>query len=163
MLALALAVAIAPWSHPLAFGKLAGWRTGASGNVRSVYVGRGSGATLMSTAWIARGVTYRDAATADPPNVTLAHLSKKAVIVWAVITGPASKEQPIRLSLAAAKHVPCCDAVGIVGGTDELHGSARRGAYSVIVRIYYGSVPTTAMRAAAAKALARLELPPVRR
>jgi hypothetical protein len=156
------ALALAPWGHPLAFRPLPGWHAGASGNTRSVYVGGGKRvrAPEESAAWVARGVRYRDQATADPPNATLAHLPVDGVVVWAVIYAPAALgEQPVRLELARARHLPCCDGVGVVGGEDELTGSGGGGKYSVIVRVYYGSGPTRALRREAQRALARLELP----
>lgn len=156
------ALTLAPWLHPLAFQPLPGWQTGASGNTRSVYVGRGKRvvAPEESTAWIAKGVRYRDPATADPPNSTLAHLPADGVVVWAVVFPPAKQgERPIRLDLAQARHFPCCDGVGVVGGEDELTGAGPRRAYSVIVRIYFGSPPTRARRAEAQRALVRLALP----
>jgi hypothetical protein len=47
----------------------------------------------------------------------------------------------------------------VVGGEDELTGSGGGGKYSVIVRVYYGSGATRALRREAQRALARLELP----
>ena len=90
------ALTLAPWVHPLAFRPLPGWHTGASGNTRSVYVGGGKRvrAPEESAAWIARGVRYRDDATADPPNATLAHLPTGGVVVWAVIYAPAGRGRP---------------------------------------------------------------------
>jgi hypothetical protein len=38
MIELLAAIAMAPWTHPLAFRPLAGWQTGASETVRSAYV-----------------------------------------------------------------------------------------------------------------------------
>ncbi len=87
-------LALAPWLHPLAFAPLPGWQTGMSGNTHSPYVGPPSkrvARPLESSAWIARNVRYRDAATADPPNRTLRHLPRNGVIVWAVIYNPAAK------------------------------------------------------------------------
>jgi hypothetical protein len=162
---LLLALAVAPWSHPLGFRPLAGWETGRSGTTVSAYFGRGTPASapLESAAWIARGVRYRDRPTADPPNETLQHLPSRAVIVWAVIISPvAPKQKPLRLTLAAAKRFDCCEAVPIAGGLYELDGTDASGSYSVIVRTYFGSPPTRAMRAQAQQALSRLELPPTR-
>src|SRR6266545_8133539 len=85
---------LAPWLHPLAFAPLPGSHTGMSGNTHSLYVGRPSKRVVRpweSSAWIARSVRYRDAATADPPNKTLRHLPRNGVIVWAVIYNPAAK------------------------------------------------------------------------
>jgi hypothetical protein len=156
------ALALAPWMHPLGFLPLPGWHTGASGNTRSAYVGGGNRMQVReeSAAWIARGVRYRDDATADPPTATLTHLPAGGVVVWAVIYAPAAQgDQPVRLDLARARHLPCCDGVGVVGGEDELTGSGGGGRYSVIVRVYYGSRPTRALRGVAQRALARIELP----
>lgn len=155
-------LALAPWSHPLAFGHLAGWETGYSGNTRSAYVGHSQRVTtpLESTAWIARGVRYLDNPTADPPNTTLRHLPRQAIIVWAVIYSPVgSSQNPIRLALNNAKHFACCEASSVAGGEWELTGSGPGRTYSVIVRIYFGSRPTDAMRAEAQIALNRLQLP----
>lgn len=159
LLALGLA---APWRHPLAFRPLSGWQTGASGNTRSAYVGRGPHATvpLESTAWIARDVRYTDEATADPPTKTLARLPARGIIVWAVIYAPASSGRPIRLDLRHARHLECCDGpVRVKGGTYELAGYGSRRAYSVIVRIFFGSRPRGSILAAAERALNRLHLP----
>jgi hypothetical protein len=156
------ALALAPWAHPLAFRPLPGWHTGASGTTRSVYVGAGKRvqAPVESAAWIASGVRYRDDPTADPPNATLAQLPADGIVVWAVIYSPAARgDQTVRLDLARARHLPCCDGVDVVGGEDELAGSGGSGRYSVIVRVYYGSGPTRALRRDAQRALARLQLP----
>jgi hypothetical protein len=104
-------------------------------------------------------VKYRDPATADPPNKTLAALPRRAVIVWSVIEKVASRKQPrIRLDLSKAKRLACCDAVRIPAEY-ELTGSGPDHAYSVIVRIYFGSKPDAAMLAKAQRALRRLNLP----
>ncbi len=162
MIPFLLALALAPWAHPLSFRPAPGWQTGASGNTRSAYDGAGVHAVvpLESTAWIARGVPYRDAATADPPNRTLAQLRPGAVIVWAVIYAPASSGRRIQLDLRRARRLACCDGpVRVTGGMYELAGFGPRRAYSVIVRIYFGSRPTRALLASARAALDRLCLP----
>jgi hypothetical protein len=117
---------------------------------------------LESAAWIARGVRYRDDPTADPPNKTLRRLPPNAVIVWAVIySNPgAGRQKPIPLALTAAKRFECCEAAAVPGGEWELTGAGPGRAYSVIVRIYFGSRPTSAMRAQAQRALDQLHLPP---
>lgn len=163
MIALMLALAVAPWSRPPSFQPLTGWQSGASGNTRSVYVGRKNlaAAPLESAAWIARGVRYVDRATADPPNKTLRGLPKNAVIVWAVIYGNdtlAKDEPPIHLRLGMAKRYACCEAVRIPAEYD-LTGSGPHHAYSVIVRIYLGSPPNPRLRARAQQALQHLRLP----
>lgn len=160
-----LAAAVAPWTHPLSFGQLPGWETGRSGNTRSAHVGRKTRVALPleSTAWIARGVHYRDEPTADPPNKTLERLPRRAVIVWAVIYNPVpSGQTPIRLMLSPAKRFGCCEAAPVAGGEWELAGAGPDRAYSVIVRIYFGSPPTSAMRAQAQRALDQLALPSAR-
>ena len=165
MIALVAALVVAPWTHPLAFRAHAGWQTGASGTTRSAYAAPGPRAhvPLESTAWTARGVRYRDGATADPPNRTLRHLPARAVIVWAVIYAPAKAGQaPLRLALGKARRHDCCEGAFVRGGEYELTGSGPRGAYSAIVRIYFGSRPTRAARLQAQRALDRLPLPPPR-
>ncbi len=166
MVGFLVALALAPWLHPLAFQLLPGWHTGASGNTRSAYIGPGTHLAVPeeSTAWIARNVRYRDEATADPPNKTLAHLPSNGVIVWAVIFDPAAKgEKPIRLDLAKAKHFACCEAESVLGGEYELTGAGPGRGYSAIVRVYFGSRPTPALRAEAQRALDQLELPTISR
>jgi len=154
MVALLAAAAVAPWSHPLAFRPVAGWRAGASGTVASRY-----GAGRESAAWLARGVRYRDPATADPPNRTLATLPRRAIVVWAVaFEGTARERRPIVLDLRRARRLPCCESTRVAGGMEELHGLGRRRAYTVYVRVYFGSRPTAATRAAAQRALGRLDL-----
>lgn len=158
-----VAAAIAPWSRPLSFGRLPGWETGRSGNTCSAYVGPATriGVPVESAAWIARGVRYRDDPTADPPNKTLQRLPPNAVIVWAVTynSPAAGRQKPIRLALTAAKRFECCEAAAVPGGEWELTGAGPGRAYSVIVRIYFGSRPTSAMRGQAQRALNHLELP----
>jgi hypothetical protein len=157
-----LALALAPWTHPLSFRPVTEWQTGASGNTRSAYVGHGphAAAPLESAAWIARSVRYRDEATADPPNKTLAQLPPQGIIVWAVIYAPASDGRRIQLDLRRARHLACCDGpVRVVGGTYELAGYGPHRAYSMIVRIYFGSRPTRNLLAAAQLALNHLRVP----
>lgn len=91
----------------------------------------------------AQHVRYRDDATTDPPNRTLADLPSNGVIVWAVIYGPAeSGQKALSLDLAGARHLECCDGpVTVAGGMYELRGFGPSRTYSVIVRIYFGSRP----------------------
>lgn len=148
-------VYVIPWGHPVFFKPFLGWHTGKSGNTRGLY-----GGPVESAAWIAKGVRYTSPATADPPNATLAHLPANAVIVWAVISNPFNNDRPLRLNLRYARHLACCDGpVAVVGGDDELTGYGPHRAYSVIIRIYYGSTPTAALRATAQRALRHLALP----
>jgi hypothetical protein len=161
MLPFLVALAFAPWTHPLAFQPLAGWQTGASGNTRSASVGasRRTHPPQESAAWIARGVRYRDKATADPPNATLMHLPRGSVIVWAVIFDSGWKgEARIRLDMATAKRFACCEAI-LIPGEYEMSGYGPGNRYSAIVRVYFGSKPTSALRAEVQHALDRLKLP----
>jgi hypothetical protein len=161
MAVLLAALSVAPWAHPLAFATVPGWQTGASGTTRSHYTGTRYAWARQSSAWTASGVRYLDGATADPPNRTLAHLPARAVVVWAVIFTPAASEPaPIRLDLGRATRFDCCEAAPVAGGVYVLTGAGPAGgAYTVIVRAYFGSRPTVATRAAAQRALDRLELP----
>ena len=162
MIAFLMALTVAPWAHPLAFGSLPGWNSGTSGNARSAYVGPGPHAVvpLESAAWIARNVRYTDGATADPPNKTLAHLPAQGIVVWAVIYAPSSNGPRIQLDLRRARHLACCDGpVRVLGGIYELTGSGPRRAYSMIVRVYFGSPPTKNLLAEAQLALDDLRLP----
>jgi hypothetical protein len=150
---LLLVLALSPWSHPLRFAPLPGWTTGRSGDVPSAY-----GGSTESAAWIASGVRYRDAATADPPNETLRHLGPGDVIVWAVAYAPPARGPRLRLDLRRARHLACCEAVPVAAEW-ELAGNGRDRRYSVIVRVYFGSRPTAALRARARRALDRIDLP----
>jgi hypothetical protein len=161
MLPFLLALAVAPWAHPLAFQPMPGWQSGASGNTTSAYVGRRTKAVvpLESTAWIAKNARYRDGSTADPPNATLAHLPRNGLIVWAVIYNPANSGTPLRFDLRKARHLACCEGEYVAGGNYELAGYGPKRAYSVIVRVYFGARPTKATFAQAQRALDHLELP----
>jgi hypothetical protein len=163
MLKFLAAIALVPWAHPLAFLPLPGWHAGASGTVDSLYDNSSLRAPKESTAWIATNVRYRDRATADPPNKTLAHLPRNGVIVWAVIyQGRPRGQKPIVLDLRRARHLPCCEGERVAGGVSELTGAGPHHEYSVIVRVYFGSRPTHTLREQAQRALDRLELPPSR-
>jgi hypothetical protein len=156
------AIALAPWAHPLAFRPLSGWHRGASGTVASQYDNPRADAPKESTAWMARNVRYRSLATADPPNKTLAHLPRNGLIVWAVIyRGHPQGQRTIRFDLRRARHLPCCDGQWVAGGASELDGAGPGHAYSVIVRIYFGSF-ARALRVQAQRALDHLKLPPPR-
>ena len=162
MVAFLVALTVAPWLHPLAFRPLPGWHAGMSGNTDSAYVGAGPHAVvpLESVAWIATNVRYKDEATADPPNKTLAHLPPHGIIVWAVIYAPASNGPRIQLDLRRARHLACCDGpVRVAGGSYELAGYGPRRAYSMIVRVYFGSRPTKYVVAEAQLALDHMQLP----
>jgi hypothetical protein len=161
MVELMAAVALAPWVHPLRFRPLPGWRHGAGGTFNSSYGPGGKVASPKeSTAWIAKGVRYRDPRTADPPNATLSRLPPGGIIVFAVVYQSAGTAgRPINLRLDHAKRYPCCDGTYVPGGEFALAGAGPGGAYSVIVRVYFGSPPTQSMRRQAQRALDRLALP----
>jgi hypothetical protein len=161
VIALLVAVSLAPWLHPIAFQPLPGWQTGASGTTHSASVGPGKHVTVPeeSAAWIAKNVRYLNEATADPPNTTLAHLPANGVIIWAVIFHPAQRGKPIRLDLSNARRLACCEGAYVAGGDYELSGTGPGRSYSVIVRVYFGSRPTAARRAEAQRALGQLKLP----
>jgi hypothetical protein len=106
------------------------------------------------------GVRYRDRPTADPPVATLSRLPRQGIVVFAVIYQSArSAERRIVLRLNRARHYPCCDGTYVAGGEYGLAGAGPAAAYSVIVRVYFGSRPTRSMRARAQRALEQLELP----
>jgi hypothetical protein len=161
MISFLVALAVAPWAHPLAFQPTAGWQTGASGNTTSAYVGPHTKTVvpLESTAWIAKNVKYRDAATADPPNATLAHLPANGLIIWAVIYSPANDGTPLRLDLRKARHLACCEGEYVAGGNYELAGYGPKHSYSAIIRVYFGSRPTKATFSQAQQALDHLQVP----
>ena len=106
MIEMLAAAALAPWAHPLRFAPLAGWRTGASGNVPSLYGPAPVRAPLESSAWIAKNVRYRDRATEDPPNRTLAQLPRRGVIVWAVISRAAAGTRADQAGSQASEVLP---------------------------------------------------------
>ena len=160
MIELVAAAALAPWAQPLRFRPLSGWQRGASGTLNSSYGPvPGIESPKESTAWAARGVRYRDRPTADPPVATLARLPRQGVVVFAVIYQSAQRARRIALRLDRAKRYPCCDGTYVAGGEYALAGAGPAAAYSVIVRVYFGSPPTRALRAQAQRALERLELP----
>ena len=107
-----------------------------------------------------RGVRYRDPPTADPPEATLSLLPRHGIVVFAVVYQSAqNRERRIDLRLDRAKRYPCCDGTYVAGGEYGLAGAGPAAAYSVIVRVYFGSLPTRSMRAQAQRALDHLELP----
>jgi hypothetical protein len=161
MVELVAAVALAPWAQPLRFRQLAGWQRGASGTVSSTYGPVPNvDSPKESTAWLATGVRYRDRPTADPPVATLSRLPRHGIVVYAVIYQSArSPERRIELRLGKARRYPCCDGTYVAGGEYGLAGAGHGAAYSVIVRVYFGSPPSRLMRAQAQRALEHLELP----
>jgi hypothetical protein len=81
------------------------------------------------------------------------------VIVWAVIFDSGWRgETRIHLDMATAKRLACCEAIRIPGEY-EISGYGPGSRYSVIVRVYFGSKPTSALRAEAQRGLNRLRLP----
>ena len=161
MLELVVSVALAPWAQPPRFRPLPGWQRGTGGTFNSSYGPAGGIASPKeSTAWIAKGVRYRDGPTADPPDATLSELRRGGIVVFAVVYQSAQKAASrIVLRLADARRYPCCDGTYVAGGEYGLAGAGRAAAYSVIVRVYFGSPPTRSMRAQAQRALDHLELP----
>lgn len=161
MVELVAAVALAPWAQPLRFRPLPGWRRGANGTFNSSY---GPAADIASpeesTAWITKGVRYRDRRTADPPDATLSRLPRQGIVVFAVIYQTAQNvERGIARRLDEARRYPCCEGPFVVGGEYALVRAGPHLAYSVIVRVYFGSSPTRSMRAQAQRALDHLKLP----
>jgi hypothetical protein len=116
-----------------------------------------------STAWMVRGVDYRDRPAADPPEATLSQLPRHGIVVFAAVyQSGVSTGRHLDLRLDRARRYPCCDGTYVAGGEYELSGAGPGAAYSVIVRVYFGSAPTRSMRAQAQRALDGLELPPPR-
>jgi hypothetical protein len=89
----------------------------------------------------------------------MARLSANAILVFAVSYESAPTGPSIRLRLDRAVRYPCCDGTYVAGGEYALTGSGPAAAYAVIVRVYFGSPPTPAMRARAQRVLDRLILP----
>ena len=166
MLELVAAAALAPWAQPVRFRPLAGWQTGHSATITSTYGPvPGVASPKESIAWMAKGVRFSDRPSADPPTRTLARLPPRGILVSVVIYESGRKAQrPIELRLVHARRFPCCDGTYVMGGEYGLSGGGGpHNAYSVIVRIYFGSPPTRTMRTQAQRALDRLDLPPPRR
>ena len=161
MIALLAAVALAPWAEPVRFRPLPGWQRGASGTFNSTYGPAGDIASPKeSTAWMTNGVRYRDRRTADPPDATLSRLPRRGIVVFAVVYQTAKNvERRIVSRLDKARRYPCCDGTYVAGGEYGLAGAGPGLAYSVIVRVYFGSPPTRSMRADAQRALDHLKLP----
>ena len=163
MVELVAAFALAPWAQPLRFQPLTGWHTGASGTFDSSYGPvPGIASPRESTAWMARGVHYRDRPTADPPDATLSRLPPQGIVVFAVVYQSGLTERRVDLRLVRARRYPCCDGTYVAGGEYGLAGGGPAAAYSVIVRVYFGSPPTRSMREQAQRAIDQLELPPPR-
>ena len=109
---------------------------------------------------MARGARYRDGRTADPPDATLSRLPRHGIVVFATVYESAPNRGPrIALRLERARRYACCDGTYVPGGEYALAGAGPGAAYSVIVRVYFGSAPTRSMRAQAQRALDHLELP----
>lgn len=161
MVELLAAAALAPWAQPVRFRPLPGWQSAANGTFNSSYGPAGDIASPQeSTAWMAKGVTYRDRPTTDPPDATLSRLPRRGIVVFAVVYETArTVERRIVLRLDKAKRYPCCDGTYVAGGEYGLAGAGPGHAYSVIVRVYFGSPPTRSMRADAQRALDHLKLP----
>jgi hypothetical protein len=161
MVELLAALALAPWAQPVRFRPLPAWENGASGTFQSSY-GPVPGVTEPeeSTAWIARGARYRDRKTADPPDATLSQLPPEGIVIFATVYESAGHSgRPIELRLGRARRYACCDGTYVAGGEYALAGAGPAAAYSVIVRVYFGSPPTPSMRIRAQRALDQLVLP----
>ena len=165
----AVAVALAvPWLTPVSFSFHApGWQVGRSGTFYES-VGRSHTRTPFSTAWAAN-VRCPTCGTSNPPNATLRRLPRYGIIVRASIQPPDPTGWPPRglrlsrnYSLDAAHRFPCCEAARIGGGDWELYGFGPERAYSVVIDVYWGSVPSEEMRQAAQRAIRSLRLPRVR-
>lgn len=143
---------------------MSGWHAGASGTFNSTYgPARDIASPRESTAWMTRGVRYRDRPTADPPVATMSRLPRRAILVFAVIYESGLKTgRRIELRFDRATRYPCCDGTYVAGGEYALAGLGPAAAYSVIVRVYFGSSPTRSMRAQAQRAIDHLKLPPPR-
>jgi hypothetical protein len=87
------------------------------------------------------------------------HFPPGGIVVFAVAYESSYAEKPIVLRLDHAKRHPCCDGTFVAGGEYGLTGAGRGAAYSVIVRVYFGSSPTRSMRRQAQLALDHLQLP----
>ena len=161
MVELVAAIAVAPWAQPVQFRPLLGWQRGTNGTFNSSYGPvKGIAAPKESAAWMANGVRFRDRRTADPPDATLSRLPRGGIVVFAVIYQATRPTQGrIVLRLDRARRYPCCDGTHVAGGEYGLAGGGPGLAYSVIVRVYFGSPPTRAMRARAQLALDHLTLP----
>jgi hypothetical protein len=64
--------------------------------------------------------------------------------------------------LADAYKFACCEGAHVPGGEWELRGWGPKRAYTVLIRIYFGSRPSRAMKMKAQRALDRLRLPHAR-
>ncbi len=110
-----------------------------------------------------RGVRYLDRTIADPPDATITQLPRRSIVVFAVVYQSARyTETRIVLRLDRARRYPCCDGTYVAGGEYALAGAGPAAAYSVAVRVYFGSPPTRSMRTQAQRALDHLELPAAR-
>jgi hypothetical protein len=155
--------ASSPWHAPLSFGLHAhGWRVGQSGTYRDTWCSQAG--VARSAAWAAN-VRYRDSVRSDPPNATLRHLPPGGVVVWASIQRCTAEWPPSHRhlshldSLEGAWRWACCDGAYIRGGVWELYGFGPDRAYSVLIRIYWGSPPTAALKAEVTRAVRALRLP----
>ena len=90
----------------------------------------------------------------------MSQLPRRAILVFVVIYESGRKTgRQIELRFGRATRYPCCDGTYVAGGEYALAGLGPAAAYSVIVRVYFGSPPTRAMRAQAQRALDHLKLP----
>jgi len=89
----------------------------------------------------------------------MSRLPPRAILVFAVVYESGSAGRRIDLRLSRATRHRCCDGTYVAGGQYALAGTGPGAAYSVIVRVYFGSPPTRSMRAQAQRALHMLVLP----
>jgi hypothetical protein len=89
----------------------------------------------------------------------MSDLLPHAILVFAVIYQSGGAGRAISLRLDRATRYRCCDGTYVAGGEYALAGMGPKAAYSVIVRVYFGSSPTRTMRAQAQRALDQLVLP----
>jgi len=90
----------------------------------------------------------------------MSQLPPRAILVFAVVYESGRRVgRRIDLRLGRATRYRCCDGTYVAGGQYAMTSPGPNAAYSVIVRVYFGSPPTRAMRAQAQHSLDRLELP----
>ena len=162
MVAAAFVAIAIPWLTPVAFASPApGWHVGQTGTITETV---GDARKPVSAAWAAT-VRCPDCGTSAPPNKTLKVLPRHGVIVTANIrpTGqemwpPDGRRVASNYSVTSAYRFACCEAESS-GGISEMYGFGPQRAYTVLVRVYWGSPPDKTMRLAAQRAIRTLHLP----
>jgi hypothetical protein len=155
-----MAAALAPWLQPVVFQPDPGWRTGSTGTItHTIETTSGRTKVWESFAWISENVAYRHNTDDQPSANTLAHLPAAAVIVWAEISSPVSPAAPqFQDTLSRATPISSGKAT-VAGGTYQLTGAGLNHTYSVVLRVYFGSRSTGAVRAEVRHAMEQLDLP----